>query len=281
MPGLNQLKSFNENLKDLGDEINIRAQRGEKPAEVPLPEGISEADDSEDFVLGLPENNENKSDSVPAEEVPLPEALAAASGLPEGGDNVPDLDSILNPQPAAGDGVPDLSDFLDEPAPEAQDAAPAEVPLEDMGLDALLKPSEDTPSPSDIPDISDLAEMPSPEELEMPAAEEPAPEAVPVAPAEENPQADDFAFSGEMIDMNEGLPDEVAETDAGSAVMDDVFPAGDTQDTPIKGEDTLKKRDVKSLRDSLLEKLKGNKENVGDRYKNEIRITGPNKDRAI
>ena len=49
----------------------------------------------------------------------------------------------------------------------------------------------------------------------------------------------------------------------------------------IFADNTLKKRDVKSLRDSLLEKLKGNKENVGDRYKNEIRIIGPSKDRAI
>ena len=57
-------------------------------------------------------------------------------------------------------------------------------------------------------------------------------------------------------------------------------PSGDTQDSPLK-EDTVKPRDVKSLRDSLLEKLRGNKENVGDRYKNEIRITGPSKDRAI
>lgn len=58
-------------------------------------------------------------------------------------------------------------------------------------------------------------------------------------------------------------------------------PTGDTQDTPLKGDDTLKKRDVKSLKDSIMEKLRGNKENVSDRYKNEIRITGPSKDRAI
>ena len=58
-------------------------------------------------------------------------------------------------------------------------------------------------------------------------------------------------------------------------------PSGDTQDTPLKGDDTLKKRDVKSLKDSIMEKLRGNKENVNDRYKNEIKITGPSKDRAI
>lgn len=40
-------------MRNIGDEVKIRAQRGEKPAVVSLPEGISEEDDSEDFVLGL------------------------------------------------------------------------------------------------------------------------------------------------------------------------------------------------------------------------------------
>lgn len=52
------------------------------------------------------------------------------------------------------------------------------------------------------------------------------------------------------------------------------------EDTPLKDEDTVKPRDVKSLKESILEKLKGNKENVNDRHKNEIKITG-SKDMAI
>lgn len=63
MPGLNQLKKFASDMRNVGDEVKIRAQRGEKPAVVSLPEGISEADDSEDFVLGLPE----KTDAAPEE----------------------------------------------------------------------------------------------------------------------------------------------------------------------------------------------------------------------
>ena len=55
MPGLNQLKQFTSDVEDLGDEVKLRAQRGEKPAKVPFPEGISEEDDSEDFVLGVPD----------------------------------------------------------------------------------------------------------------------------------------------------------------------------------------------------------------------------------
>ncbi len=53
-----------------------------------------------------------------------------------------------------------------------------------------------------------------------------------------------------------------------------------TEAAPLKDEDTVKPRDVKSLKESILEKLKGNKENVNDRHKNEIRITG-SKDMAI
>jgi len=255
MPGLNQLKAFSLKVKDLGDEINIRAQRGEKPAELPLPEGISEADDSEEFVLGLPEtkkeNTENASSESSAEDLPLPDALAEA-GQNLSGENsapVPDLDSILNPQPAAND-VPDLSDFLDapEPAPEP------ETPLEDLDLDALLKPSEPEPEekPAETPaepgpsveelmndfsadssgdsgsdDLSSLmngmGDLPDMDSFDSPAAAE-------TTGAADSNGDDDFAFSGEVIDMNEGLPDDVAETDAGVAEM----PAPAAEEAPAE-----------------------------------------------
>ena len=56
MPGLSQLKQFNKDIQSLGDEITLRAQRGEKPVVVPIPKGITVEDDSEDFVLGMPDN---------------------------------------------------------------------------------------------------------------------------------------------------------------------------------------------------------------------------------
>ena len=86
--------------------------------------------------------------------------------------------------------------------------------------------------------------------------------------------------SRDLLNSIDGKINELKAAERG-AVEQSTEPLGDAQDTPLKGEDTLRKRDVKSLRDSLLEKLRGNKENVDDRYKNEIRITGPNKDRAI
>lgn len=237
MPGLNQLKSFRDNLKDLGDETKIRIQRGERPVDIPLPEGISEEDDSEDFVLGIPEQKDNtdNTDSQEGAEAELPVDLPETDDGAVAGGEVPDLDSILNPQSGASD-VPDLSEFLDNPVEAAPEPQQEETPLEDLDLESLLKPSEpeepeqssDTDaaaqiadgfsesSPSDIPDLSELGDLADiGESLESPGQEEPAAAEEPAPVAEESAD-DDFAFNGEVIDMNEGLPEEIAETDAGS-----------------------------------------------------------------
>ena len=73
MPGLKQLEKFSADMLNLGNEKKIRAEQGEKPVVVPLPEGISEADDSDDFINGLPsdshdgnttENDDTSLDSI-------------------------------------------------------------------------------------------------------------------------------------------------------------------------------------------------------------------------
>jgi len=69
MPGLSQLKQFNSDILNLGDEVKIRSARGEKALTVPIPKGIDFEDDSEDFRLGMPELSE--------EEEQQAEALAA------------------------------------------------------------------------------------------------------------------------------------------------------------------------------------------------------------
>ena len=72
MPGLKQLTQFSEDMRALGDEEKIRAQRGERVIPVALPQGISEADDSDDFIIGLPEKNndpENNSSDSPSGDV--------------------------------------------------------------------------------------------------------------------------------------------------------------------------------------------------------------------
>ena len=54
MPGLKQLQQFNSDILNLGDEVKIRAARGEKPVTVKIPKDVADIDDSEDFVNGLP-----------------------------------------------------------------------------------------------------------------------------------------------------------------------------------------------------------------------------------
>ena len=54
MPGLQQLKKFTETMRSLGNEEEIRSQKGEPIVSIPLPQNIPEADDSDDFKFGLP-----------------------------------------------------------------------------------------------------------------------------------------------------------------------------------------------------------------------------------
>ena len=69
MPGLSQLKKFNADILSLGNEPALRAARGEKPVTVPVPKSIKDFDDSDDFVMGMPEPVENPNANKP---LPLP-----------------------------------------------------------------------------------------------------------------------------------------------------------------------------------------------------------------
>lgn len=170
MPGLNQLKKFSEDIKNIGDETKIRAQRGEKTSSVPLPEGIPEKDDSEDFIIGMPEVK--KGEDAAAQE----QEKASEKNENEPSSDMPNLDSILSPQGENGDDAPDLSEFLDnlDSSPldnsngnssettenvgnsgnldDSQNAA-EETPLEDLDLDSLLNSlSDDIGNPDEKPD---------------------------------------------------------------------------------------------------------------------------------
>ena len=262
MPGLNQLKQFVSDIKNVGDEVKIRTQRGEKPAVVPLPEGISEADDSEDFVLGLPEpaaeeiaadSEETDAESINPDDIVSQDADDSSAAIP-------DLDALLNPVGQESDSVPDLSDFLD---------TPKETPLEDLDLDALLKSSEpaeteepeplDTPgssSGSDLPDFGSLGDLPDFGDFDSSLdslSENNSPSDIPdinadfgsdnsggdSIPAMETPaketsdsisddgfgdglgDSDDFAFDGNAIDLNEDIPEEIAEEDGSMPVVEE------------------------------------------------------------
>lgn len=77
MPGFSQLKKLSEQVLKLGNEINVRAERGEKATPYPVPESIPDVDDSEDFVTGMP-----KKPKTP-EQIAQEEAEAAAKAKAE------------------------------------------------------------------------------------------------------------------------------------------------------------------------------------------------------
>ena len=152
MPGLSQLKKFSQNLLSIGDEVIIRSSRGEKPVRVKIPKDIVDTDDSEEFMLGMPEiASEVESEVIDDDLSDLMGLSKPASDKNDESESVPsfeapDMSSILNPVIMDGDGsdvqMPDLSMFEDSPVEEIEEeeieAEPEEISIADMGLDALL-----------------------------------------------------------------------------------------------------------------------------------------------
>ena len=152
MPGLSQLKKFSGDLLALGDETNLRATRGEKPVKIEIPKEIEDVNDSEDFVLGMPQIEAEPEVSAVDEDLSDLTALvnpAASNAKPGEAEpapsfEAPDMSALLNPVAAEvsdDSGMPDLSMF-DEPE-EVEEAEPVEeepeeISIADMGLDALL-----------------------------------------------------------------------------------------------------------------------------------------------
>ena len=65
MPGLKQLKKFAQDIDALGNEANRRVEKSETLPIVDFPTNISEADDSEEFIFGLPEQSDsNASENI-------------------------------------------------------------------------------------------------------------------------------------------------------------------------------------------------------------------------
>lgn len=191
MPGLSQLKQFSQDLLSIGDEVSVRASRGEKPVTIPIPKDITIDNDSEEFVLGMPEN-EAVQISTPVEE-DLSD-LAGFTSRPAGnkeetpapGFEAPDLSSLLSPVSAAPDSssgdMPDLSMFM-EPEEEKEEVVeeeePEEISIADMGLEALLagggfdqteEPEEDNSQSKDS-EIGEFEDIDSLDSIDSPSSE--------------------------------------------------------------------------------------------------------------
>lgn len=234
MPGLNQLKKFSEDMQTVGDETKIRAQRGEKTSSVPLPENISEKDDSEDFLIGMPEIKKDE-----------PENEDAASKVDTSATvDVPDIDSILAGE--KGDEAPDLSEFMDDVKPDAQnpddsenqndenasasnDDAIPETPLEDLDLDDLLNSIPDDGGNPDENQNSEKIDSAEPvqnsggeDSIHIENGNDEVEDVVPEAVSDvlpdtkENNPDSEFDFDGNSINLNADVPDDILAKDGNS-----------------------------------------------------------------
>ena len=173
MPGLSQLKQFNADLLSLGNEPGLRSSRGEKPVTVPIPKSIKDVDDSNDFVLGMPE---------------IPEEQIKANTKVE---NV----------------VEDFSDIMGVSSPSSSDtnAKSSEVTPDVSGIDLSSLMGGVTLENSDFDLDADLSDFDEPEEEVVQA--EPEPEKEP----EIGDLSLDDLLSGAGFDGTEGVAEEVPE----------------------------------------------------------------------
>lgn len=198
MPGLSQLKKFNADILSLGNEPALRASRGEKPVVVPVPKDLKDIDDSDDFLMGMPEPVENtesakKSESMPEDfsDIMGTESSSAEQKSSEPADapqinlSVPDISSIISGD--NGISEPDLSMFEEpvqqaphqdekEPEPEKEPEI-ADLSLEDLlsgeGFDGTtgeeaFSGSSSNNSGDDIENLQDAEAVPDAEEISEP-----------------------------------------------------------------------------------------------------------------
>ncbi|MCQ2572564.1 MAG: tetratricopeptide repeat protein [Treponema sp.] len=154
MPGLSQLIQFNKDILSLGDEIQLRGQRGEKPVRVPVPKNIPDVDDSDEFVMGMPENEAIIQDTSVDDDLSDLQAITGI-GTPSTSDSssetsdtsspfeTPDMSDLLTPLPASdtfgeATDMPDLSMFEEQPEEEIIEEEPEEPSIADLSLEDLL-----------------------------------------------------------------------------------------------------------------------------------------------
>ncbi|MBQ5383683.1 MAG: hypothetical protein IIU46_04410 [Treponema sp.] len=257
MPGLSQLKQFTSDILNLGDEVKIRAARGEKPVTVPIPKDITIDDDSEDFRLGMPQLSEEEEQQAQAlaeernreandfSDITGESDNPEASETPEVNLAMPDVSDLLaGPSSSSLDDL-DLSEF-EEPPEEEEEPEPEETPIEDLDLDSLLalsNPPADDDSEEDYDGYSSYDETPSaPSQKINPHKMDHEPslddmDFGSVSPAMEDAggsasrTSDEFNDTGlPPIDMNDGLPEEFNEKPASPDVSESASASLDLPD---------------------------------------------------
>ena len=265
MPGLSQLQKFNSDILSLGNEPTLRAQRGEQALSVPLPKGVKDIDDSDDFVVGMPIvlNNvqeQKKIESVDDEDFSditgeKSNTSTDSNKQEVSSEKIPDFSDLLTPNIDQADNqdIPDLSMFMDPveisvpeevEEPEPEEPAIADLNLEDLLNTAGFDSENEFPADSDdqIDELTPIEEISAVEDV-LPVEE--------ISPVEEVSLNDDinpateqnYAESAEtpLEDFGSSLEDlepfaESAEApleDFGSS-LEDLEPLAESTETPLE-----------------------------------------------
>ena len=255
MPGLSQLQKFNSDILSLGNEPTLRAQRGEQALSVPLPKGVKDIDDSDDFVVGMPIVLNNVQEQKKAETVD-DEDFSDITGEKSNSSNdsnkqesssekIPDFSDLLTPNIDQADNqdIPDLSMFMDPvetsvpeevEEPEPEEPAIADLNLEDLLNTAGFDSENEFPADSDdqIDELTPIEEISAVED-DLPVDEVSLNDDI--NPVTEQNYTDNVASSENDFSM----PSDFAEStespleDFGSS-LEDLEPLAESAETPLE-----------------------------------------------
>lgn len=242
MPGLNQLKKFSADILKMGNEPERRRIKGEALPRVTFPANASEADDSNQFLLGLPQEGDVMADSadMPAgseaeEEIDIDALLANALGEQAAKAEAAAPEPAI-PEAAADSTIPSLDDDIFGDISDVGSADGALDALADFEADAaglFSDPAIDdltAPEPlpaEDVPSLDDVlpADEPLPLDDVLPAGSGSDFETLDAMPAG---GFDDFSFGADDVSAGlEALSDFDQPEEAGSFGLNDEFAISD------------------------------------------------------
>ena len=255
MPGLSQLQKFNSDILSLGNEPTLRAQRGEQALSVPLPKGVKDIDDSDDFVVGMPIvlNNvqeQKKIETVDDEDFSditgeKSNTSTDSNKQEASSEKIPDFSDLLTPNIDQADNqdIPDLSMFMDPvetsvpeevEEPEPEEPAIADLNLEDLLNTAGFDSENEFPADSDdqIDELTPIEEISAVED-DLPVDEVSLNDDI--NPVTEQNYTDNVASSENDFSMPSDFA-ESAETpleDFGSS-LEDLEPLAESAETPLE-----------------------------------------------
>ena len=224
MPTREEIEKFKSELTALGHEPSVRASRGEKVLDIPIPEeGLPE--DLAELLGGISEDTE-AADFVPEEKEPqdgfdaVPEDWLDLSGSEEA------LDITENGEPEGFEGPaefadipegPETDDFSDFPEiPETDDfAGTIEAPAGEESPDIPETP-EEIPEAEDF-DFGGLGDIGGDIDFDAEPESEPDETMVPALEPSEFDELGSFGSDEEAEEFSEEIPEEIPEEEIGEA----------------------------------------------------------------